>query len=120
MYLVRIVALLIAAFLFYAAYMSPSEATAFVIGGMFFVFMAYLSFKNRGAIDGPHIYFGLSAVFLFYNFTGLISGTYTWHLYQVALQPNPLAFWSVFSILLLLSIGSFIYAFTKLRKQSHT
>ena len=120
MYFVRIVALLIAAFLFYAAYMSPTEAVAFTGGGLFFVLMTFLSFKNSGAVDGPYIYFGFSAVMLFCSFKGLMSGIFGTPSFQIKLQENPLGFWSLFSIYGLLSIGCFIYALTKLRKQSHS
>ena len=119
MILTKIIALSIALLCFYLAYTEPKDNALLVLGGLFFAFMAYFSFRNKGSVDGPFVYFGLAAVVLFYATTGLYSGEYSSRYIRASLEREPEKFWTCFVILSLVGVGTVLYAFKKLGKQKH-
>ena len=118
MILVRLISSLIAAFFVYAAYRSPDAALPMLMGSAFFAFMAYLSFRNSGAVDSPYVYFALSAVAFFYLATGVVSGEYSWKRYSFSVQHEPEMFWSIFSVSLLIACGLLVYGYAESKKKS--
>lgn len=113
---IQVIAILIGAGLLIAAYHAPEKATVGFLGGSFFLLMAYLSIKNKGAIDGPFLYFAMSAVSLFYCFGGLIDGEYARGGLKFTLDRKPTAFWLMFTTTLFIGLGTLIYGFRQLKK----
>ena len=81
--------------------------------------MAYLSFKNNGALDGPFLYFALSATSLFYCFVGLMDGEYARGGLKFALDKKPTEFWLTFTTTLFFGLGTLIYGVRQFRKGRH-
>lgn len=120
MRVIQVVAILIGAGLLIAAYHSPEQATlGLFLGGSFFLLMAFLSIKNKGAIDGPFLYFALSAVSLFYCFGGLVDGEYARGGLKFPLSKEPTAFWLTFTTSLSFGLGTLIYGLRQFKKQRH-
>ena len=119
MILVRTLSMLVAILCFYIAYMEPNERGPLILGGLFFALMSYWSIRNKGTVDGPYLYFAAATTALSYTITGLIDGQYTWRSSKVVLSSNPEGYWTTFCFFSLLSLGTFIYAFYKLKKQKH-
>ena len=113
---IQVVAILIGAGLLIAAYYAPEKGAVGFLGGSFFLLMAYLSIKNKGAIDSPFLYFALSAVSLFYCFGGLIDGEYARGGLKYPLDQKPTAFWLTFTTTLFFGLGTLIYGLRQFRK----
>jgi hypothetical protein len=118
MILVRLISLLIAAFFVYAAYRSPDAVIPMLMASAFFAFMAYLSFRNSGAVDSPYIFFAIAAVTFFYSLTGVVSGEYSWKRYSFSVQHEPEMFWSIFSVSLLIACGLLVYGYAESKKKT--
>lgn len=118
MIFVRLISLLLAAFFVYVAYRSPEAAFPMLMASAFFSLMAYLSFRNAGAVDSPYIYFAFSAVTFFYFFTGVDSGEYSWKRYSFSLQNEPEMYWLIFSVTLLSACGLLVYGYAESKKRS--
>jgi hypothetical protein len=114
---VRLISLLLAGFLAFAAYMTPSNSFPFLAGSGFFILMAYLSIRNAGAADSPYIYFAFSAAAFFYSFLGLATGEYSWRRHSVDLQSEPQLFWAIFVVTFLLGIGVLGYGYAQIKKR---
>ncbi len=112
--IVRILALLFAAFFAYAAY--RSQDLVFLVASVFFILMVFLSVRNAGRIDSPYIYLAFSAVAFFYSLPGLIAGEYSWRRKIITIEQDPQLFWTVFVITFLLGAGLLIYGLAQLKK----
>ena len=111
---VRIVSLLLACFLAFISY--KAQDPTFLLGSLFFFVMALLSIRNAGAVESPYVFLAISAASLFYSFTGLSSGQYTWHRHTITLQQDPQLFWAAFLGAFLLGIGVLAYVYAKNNK----
>lgn len=117
---IQVVAILIGVGLLIASSLAPEQVTLGIfLGGSFFLLLAYLSITNKGAIDGPFLYFALSAVSLFYCFGGLIDGEYARGGLKFALDKKPTAFWLTFTTTLFFGLGTLIYGLRQFRKGHH-
>lgn len=116
---IQVVSILIGVGLLIVAYHAPEKATVGFLGGFFFLLMAYLSIKSKGAIDSPFLYFALSAVSLFYCFGGLIDGEYTRGGLKFPLDKKPTAFWLTFTTTLFFGLGTLIYGLRQFRNGRH-
>ena len=107
----RATSLLLACFFGFVAY--KEHDPAFVVASLFLVVMAWLSFRNAGATNGPYVFVAVSAASLFYSFLGLSSGKYSWRNHTVALEHDPELYWVVFIATSLLGFGVLAYAYVK-------
>jgi len=112
--IVRLLALLFAAFFAYAAY--RSQDLVFLVASVFFIVMVFLSVRNAGRIDSPYIYLAVSAGAFFYSLPGLVTGAFTWRGQTISIEQAPQLFWTVFVTTFLLGAGLLVYGLAQLKR----
>lgn len=114
--IVRLLALLFAAFFAYAAY--RSQDFVFLAASVFFIFMVFLSVRNAGRIDSPYIYLAVSATTFSYSLVGLLTGEFMRRGRIITIEQDFQLFWTVFATTFLIGLGSLVYGLAQLKRNA--